>query len=272
MRPRAVWALLVAVLWLAAACGSQASPPPTPPGGGSASATKGSDTTAVPGGPATSTGAKAATTSVPVVVCPTSFGVTPTSTGAPPPGPREIRLPAQVRDRVAVYADQADRMELLGPRGWRCSALYGADGSGGVAVYPPGQPVPDAAPFRRSTAEAVVGSETAACVGCREVQACPLFAAAAGDYQRDFGAPCPETRPTTESVQRLAPGVVGFEDPPGVAGDGNPSGGPDPANGVMTYHAASTDGSWLDTCTLPSSDHVLCTAALALFVADYGSR
>ena len=163
-------------------------------------------------------------------------------------------------------------MELLGPLGWSCTASYGADGSGGVAVYPAGEPAPEGQPFRASSAEAIVGSETSACVGCGEGQACPLFAAAAQDFEQGFGRACPSARPAAESVEDLGPGVVGFLDPSGVAGDGNPSGGPDPANGVMTYHPGNQNGSWLDTCTLPQSEHPLCTAALNLFVADYGDR
>lgn len=33
-------------------------------------------------------------------------------------------------------------MALVGPKGWHCSAMYGADGSGGIIVYPAGETVP----------------------------------------------------------------------------------------------------------------------------------
>ena len=71
---------------------------------------------------------------------------------------------------------------------------------------------------------------------------------------------------------------MAFEDPPGVAGNGAPSGGPYAANGVMAFYPGANvgsvvpTGSWLDTCTLPASTHDLCTAALDLFVTDYGSK
>jgi len=83
---------------------------------------------------------------------------------------------------------------------------------------------------------------------------------------------CPQTRPDEESTYQISSGVIGFEDPTDVAGDGNPSGGPFPANGVMTYYSDAPDGSWLDTCTLPASEHALCTVVLNTFVSFYGGR
>ncbi|MGP8059041.1 MAG: DUF4850 domain-containing protein [Acidimicrobiales bacterium] len=163
-------------------------------------------------------------------------------------------------------------MKLLGPRGWNCSANIDADGSGGVQIYPVGQPDPMGQPFQSSSAQAIVGSQTSACEGCRETQACPLFATAAADYQTDYQMTCPQTRPPAEQVTPISDGVVGFYDPPGTAGDGNPSGGPYPANGVMTYQSGNDNGSWLDTCTLPASDHALCTAVLNQFVDWYGAN
>ena len=76
--------------------------------------------------------------------------------------------------------------------------------------------------------------------------------------------------PTGESTEPIESGVVGFLDPPGVAGDGAPSGGEYPANGVMTYQTANYTTSWLDTCTLPTTGHAICTAALDNFVQLYG--
>jgi hypothetical protein len=81
---------------------------------------------------------------------------------------------------------------------------------------------------------------------------------------------CPKTRPAEETIYQINSGVIGFEDPLGVAGDGDPSGGPYPANGVMTYYSGNDNGSWLDTCTLPNSEHALCTVALNAFVEFYG--
>ena len=64
---------------------------------------------------------------------------------------------------------------------------------------------------------------------------------------------------------------VGFEDPAGVAGDGLPSGGQEPANGVMLYMPKQGEpAASLATCTLPAPQHDVCTAVLNHFGALYG--
>jgi hypothetical protein len=118
-----------------------------------------------------------------------------------------------------------------------------------------------------------VGSETSACAGCTVGQACPLFPAAATAYQTEFGRPCPKSRPEAETEAVLSPGIAAFDDPPGLSGDGIPSGGKDPADGIMTFSSsADAPGSWLDTCTLPAADKDTCTAALNIFVQWYGQK
>jgi hypothetical protein len=81
---------------------------------------------------------------------------------------------------------------------------------------------------------------------------------------------CSFTKPAEEQSTQLSSTVVEFEDPPGVAGDGDPSGGPYPANGVMVYGPGSAmDGSWTETCTLPASEHAICTLSLNEFASLY---
>jgi len=183
----------------------------------------------------------------------------------------QVKVPSDLVNQLAVYGDNQGTMKILGPVGWICSASYGADGGGGIDIYPSGEPVPDLQSSASASDEAIVASETSACVGCREGQACPLFATAAADYQSDYGMSCPKSRPAAESVTQLSSGVVAFLDPPNVQGDAFPSGGPYPANGVMTYYSGNENGSWLDTCTLPYSQQALCTAVLNAFIVSYGS-
>jgi hypothetical protein len=38
------------------------------------------------------------------------------------------------------------------------------------------------------------------------------------------------------------------------------------------YYPNSPSASWLDTCTLPESEHALCTVALNLFIAWDGDN
>lgn len=217
------------------------------------------------------------TLSVPVVTCPTTFGTAGGKPSTAPSVPQSVTVsvPSSLQGYLAVYSDSADRMNLLGPAGWTCKASYGADGSGAVAVSPPGastsntKPLYDTQPFTASTAEAIVGVETGGCALCTEAQACPLFASAASAYQHNYGSSCQRTRPSAESMSTMSPSVVKFSDPPGVAGDGAPSGGHYSAIGVMTYVTGKP--SWRDTCTLPSSDGSLCSAATSNFAANYGS-
>lgn len=202
------------------------------------------------------------TASLPVVSCPTSdgAGLAPVSL----PQSRAVAVPQALAAGLSLYADTQGVMELLGPKGWNCTAAIGADGSGGVTVYPRG-----AGP---ASPVAITGSETSACVGCTLGQACVLFTSAAAALRSELGEPCPVRPPAAETTASIAPGIEGFEDPPGVKGDGQPSGGQYRADGVMTYHPSAPDGSWQETCTLPASELDVCTAVLNTFVSWYGQR
>ena len=204
------------------------------------------------------------TASLPVIVCPTSLGA-----GDRPavslPRSRSVAVPQALAAELSVYTDNQGIMELLAPKGWSCTAFYGADGSGGVTVHPRGE--------GSSPAAAISGSESSACSGCTLGVACGLFPSATKAWRSAFfGQPCPARPPTAETRVSVAAGIVAFEDPPGVKGDGQPSGGKYPANGVMTYHPSAPDGSWQETCTLPNSDKDVCTEVLNSFVSWYGQR
>ena len=226
-------------------------------------------------GPASATTAVLVTVNLPVVSCPTSLGVA--RPAVPLPRSRAVAVPRALAVRLAVYADDVGVMELVGPAGWRCAASYGADGSGGMVVYPRGERVPRSWaagwPLARTSAEAAIaGQETSACYSCTLAQACRLFLSAATAWRSaGFGQGC-AARPAAESVVRVGAGIVIFEDPPGIQGDGLPSGGLYPANGVLTYHPGAPDGSWRETCTLPGSDKDECTAVLNAFLSWYGQR
>ena len=217
------------------------------------------------------------TASVPVVVCPTSLPYTSPTTATEPKSTPLVLPPSLIRS-VAVYTDNLARMRIVAPRGWSCSALYGQDGSGDVAVYPPGATLPFDPNYafhsvpRSSRLEGVFGGTSGACAGCTLVQACPLFAQARQEYQAQFGGDgCAKpAKPSEETTDQISNGVVAFRDPPGVSGTGSPSGGAYPATGVMTFYSGSNLGSRVETCTLPPKDAPLCTLSLDQFVAAYG--
>ena len=212
------------------------------------------------------------TVPIPLVECTTTFGITPPPTSAALPSSETLTVPTSLVGNIALYTDSHNNMTLLGPADWSCSGSYGADGSGGVAVYPPGATAPYYRPFSPSSAEGIVGSQTSACVGCALSQACSLFPAASTAYAKEFsGVNCPAP-PSGQTEDQLSSDLIAFADPPGVAGDGSPSGGPYTAKGVMTFYPTGDEGSWVATCTLPTQEKALCPASLNLFIADYGTR
>jgi hypothetical protein len=268
---------LVAAVLVTAACSTQtvtASSSSTPAATPAASSAAGASTD-----PATGSSASAGpvTVSLPVVSCPTTLGYSSSGQKVTVPTSRQVSVPSAVAGQLAVYTDSLARMELVAPKGWSCTAVYGADGSGGVVVYPHGVTVPSnwAAGWRltaTSAVSAVLGVETSACYSCALGQACRLFPAAASTLQSFLGHNGCQARPAAETVSQIGAGIMGFADPPGTSGDGMPAGGADPANGVMTYYPRAADGSWLETCTLPGTDTAECTAILNNFVSWYGQQ
>jgi len=222
------------------------------------------------------TGAAAANTTassstVPLVVCPTSSGIN--SPAKHLPRTATVMVPASLVGQLAAYSDNQGEMFVLAPRGWACQAEVGADSSESVTAYPRGVPQPTQ-PWPHQ-AEAVTSGVIPACVGCYLTQACTFFPSADKTLRVDFGSTikCPR-RPSREAVERLSATVVAFSDPPGVKGTSGPSGGAYPALGVVTYKAQSADaayGSWMETCTLPKAEHSLCSAVVNEFVATWYS-
>jgi hypothetical protein len=231
-------------------------------------------TVAAPNGPTGTTPTSPATaTAVRATTCSTVYAITPG-----PPAPRQF--PATVAPGTSWYVDSAMTMApLLAPTGWGCKISVGADGSSAWAIYPPGQPPPPAG-SPAGASQAVELGDVPACQGCAVQLACALVPQAAAQMT-SFGGPC-KPRTAAERVTWLAGSprgtsgpfhdVVAFEDPPGVAGTGQPSGGPYPANGVLIYDYTPATGSTaaLETCTLPEADHARCTVVLNDFVARHG--
>ena len=235
-------------------------------------------TTAASGSTATSTSvpvASAVSAQLSQVVCPTTYGSQQTSTPNLPSTVAES-IPSSLVNQVAVYTDAQGQMQVLAPTGWACSASVGADGTSELAAFPQGQPNPTTYSTTPDTGEQVVGGQASACASCNYAQTTPLFTAAASQCAIDYaGTPsaCPSPY-AGESIDPIGDGIVGFLDPPGVKGSGAGSGGAYPANGVVTYHpgTAGSQPSYIETCTLPGSQHSLCTAALDNFVLTYGLR
>jgi len=215
---------------------------------------------------------------VPLVICPTQLGIPSSTTTVPESTHIAVNVAPVSASSVAIYSDSGGIMRLIAPRGWVCSGSDNADGSGEVVVYPPTQGLPSSwreGKWRlssNSTAEAVVGMETSACVGCTLEQACTIFPSAARSLLRQYDFSCQPARPEKELLFRITANMVSFEDPAGVAGEGVPSGGKYPADGVVTYYPHDPNGSYLETCTLPPSERDICIASLNAFLDEYGNQ
>ncbi len=193
-----------------------------------------------------------------VVRCPTVFGV-----GGPPKRvPSTVAASGETRGLVAYTNTEAF---LVGPRGLSCYGGVGADGGEEVVAWAPRGVKPVA---RHSHGIALTLNIDPACSGCRADDACPFFAA----FARQLGFPCSQGVPAGERVVRPRATLALFEDAPGVAGSGWPSGGPYPANGAVGIRGGpSVDAPvYRSTCTLPASEHAICTASLNDVIARYG--
>jgi len=158
---------------------------------------------------------------------------------------------------VTFYGNGA--LILLGPKGWSCTAAVRADGSATMTITPPDQPTQPGIPSPDE--QAVTGSTSGSCVRCVALLACSLFPEAlalAGPSDRS----CPTTLPAGELVTRPFPRSVVFEDPPGVAGTGEPSGGRYRALGLLIFDAGTPGNA---TGNLgPSALRLTCTLADAM--------
>ncbi len=65
---------------------------------------------------------------LPVVECPTLYGIA----NPPSDAVKPITEPSNVPSSLANYTDKSHYMSVVGPRGWQCSALDAADGTQGL--------------------------------------------------------------------------------------------------------------------------------------------
>ena len=197
--------------------------------------------------------------SVPVVRCPTTFGVQGTVRKAP------ASLVVLGHPSLPRGLDAYTNFEefLVAPAGMKCSGGVGADGNGGISVWPAGR----GPPTQHSHYEGLTLILDPACAGCRAADACPFLP----KFAASLSFPCSTAAiPRGEQVYDLNTDTTLFEDPPGVAGDGWPSGGRDPANGIVGVNVDEGSSVYRSTCTLPALDHWMCTVSLNDVLARYG--
>jgi hypothetical protein len=201
-----------------------------------------------------------ANTTARVVLCRTEF-----VPGNPPAIPTKIAVdgnPWSVRG-LAAYTNYDTY--LIAPAGMACKGEVAEDGGANLIVWHRGEPEPRA----RSREEGLTLSQESACVGCMYSLACPMFPSLADRIYPGFsqGVPC-GAPPSREQILPQGPDLARFSDPPSVAGDGDPSGGPYTAEGAVGY--ARSKGAFRITCTLPAGERWICRVSLNDAIARYG--
>ena len=200
---------------------------------------------------------------LPVVPCPTTYGVQPNAT----PFVAHQLPAATAASGLSFYSN--GRLTVLGPAGWACSALVAADGGQRLDVYQPGQP--DLSTHQAPPGTAVIQVDadyTGHGPGAQLI--CPLFPNSPAATFLSPSLPCP-AHASREHLTRLSDDVVSFEDPAGVIGAGAGSGGSLNSVGAAVYPQMNPEpegGVTVDvlSCTLPSRNSDDCDAIEADFL------
>ena len=204
---------------------------------------------------------------LPSVDCPTTYALT--NPGSPGPVTL-LPKPPDVSDSMAIYTDGLHIIAVIGPVGWNCHAIDAQDGNDSIMVTPPGtDAVAPSQAFFRDTREGIHAFVASAGTGSVPFLLCPVMPDLVDPTWT--GVPCPQP-PAAETVIRDNAVAAEFYDPPGVVGDGAPSGGAYQAMGRMLEDPADGDepqGAAAVTCTLPQPMGLLCDAVIVEF-APYG--
>jgi hypothetical protein len=172
-----------------------------------------------------------------------------------------VLVPHNNGTKLAVFTDGLGIVRLVAPAQWDCTASVATDGGSTVTIVPPNTVARSGKLRVHSKTQDITGYQNGACNGCAVVQACPLFSNARALAS---GLPCP-TKARLEKVAWVGGSAEEFVDPPGVHGDGNPSGGAYPSYGVLTFKAGYFNSSWLATCVMAPKNKGVCAAVFVNF-------
>jgi hypothetical protein len=185
-----------------------------------------------------------------VAQCPTTYGIHE----SPPRLPSHVAVSASPSATAGLSAYSNGVLVVLAPHGWDCHAIVGADGSASMIV---------AAGSTTDVKQPAITTNFADTPGTAASLACSLFASAS--HQLPAGVRCPVREPRRERTTAVSTHTVDFTDPPDVRGDGRPSGGSDPARGLIVFVAASSDFTgyaFTATCALPAREAAICRTIL----------
>ena len=196
----------------------------------------------------------AARVTVPVVRCPTSFGVAPGRISVP----RRLVLSDVPSSTAGLVAYSNTSGYLIGPRHLRCAGKIGADGNATIQAWPSGQ----AQPGPNGAGSGLSLSVIPACVGCKAQATChyfPMFRR----YLRHVELNCRLEPPPGERVRYLTKRLVAIVDPPFVTGAGWPSGAGLQATGLVGIEPGPSRVVFTSSCTLPAAQRDVCADSAA---------
>ncbi len=256
MRTRSVFALAASCAVLLAGCGAPTASAPhhavqKAPAAAHAGTTR---LAGVPSGPPHPGVQGAVAVTLPVTQIPTTFAVEQTRTI---PESVTVTIPAAWQGAVGAYWSG---VVLLGPAGWHGIGMFGADGSGGVTLYPPGVKLPSNRPYYGPQ---ITVTTAGGCLGCGDESAAAFFPYVRQHWSqfRIIDGPAPKPAPVLSQVA-LAPDVVAYRLP-------NTKSGLE-VNGVAYSGLAGAPhyGPPFEqmNATLPAGDHALATVVLNYFL------
>ncbi|HZO05612.1 MAG TPA: hypothetical protein VFB52_04440 [Solirubrobacterales bacterium] len=187
------------------------------------------------------------------------------------PVPLDARTPTALpasapHSDLAAYTNTLGTT-LIGPKGWECRSGAGVDGSEFMAIAP-SLPEDEFDPSK-TPAEAITLRSIPACLGCQAEALCSLFPDAPPVTAYSPRLPCDE-KPLRERAEILGNYFATFEDPPRVAGLGEPSGGANPAIGVIAYSHPSGVGKV--TCTVSARRRPVCSQIVLAAITSLVTR
>lgn len=196
----------------------------------------------------------AARVTVPVVRCPTSFGVAPGRTAVP----RTLVLRDVPLSTASLVAYTNTSGFLLGPPHLRCAGEVGADGNATIQIWPNGRAKPGPHGVGTGLSLSVIPD----CVGCKALATCHYFPTFR-HYLRQVALNCRPEPPPGEQLRYLTKRLVAFVDPPFVSGAGWPSGAGLQSTGLVGIRPGASQVVFTSSCTLPAAQRAVCVDSAA---------
>ena len=146
---------------------------------------------------------------------------------------------------------------VIGPKDWKCDSTIYVDGGEKIGLTPDGSD-----PFKDSAEIGITYEVSSACQGCIAAEICAVMPNAPVVTQyANIGVGCDRKKPLKEELTPIGDLSVLFEDPPGVQGQGDPSGGRVKSVGMLTY--SKSRGSQQVTCAVPEDLQGSCPSVIS---------